>query len=304
MNRLQLLRSTGLVAASSVLGFYLTAGTSKPSTDKKITGYLRRLTEPGGGDNRSTFLPDNKTVVFASERSGMSQIWSVDREGGVPKRFYESTSNDYGRVAPSPDGTRLCFSSDRESQNAIYVLGIRNRRVKRISDLSYWSFGPTWSSRDEIAFFTKKGGNVLNIWSVRPDGSQSNQITNQPGESRQPWWSPDGTALAFCANNTSAIFAVWLSNADGRDARAITHHGTYAQPFWSPNGKMIAVSAKADEPYHRIYIMEADGSNLMPIDQPADVDNVHPAWSPDGRSVAFTSGNGASGSIFIFDFQA
>jgi hypothetical protein len=41
------------------------------------------------------------------------------------------------------------------------------------------------SSRDLIAYFSRKGGNRINIWTVRPDGSGARRVTNRPGESRQ-----------------------------------------------------------------------------------------------------------------------
>jgi TolB protein len=94
---------------------------------------------------------------------------------------------------------------------------------------------------------------------------------------------------------------VWLANADGSSMRTITRHGSSEQPFWSPNGKKIAVSARIERPYRRIYVMNADGSDLTPIGQPLDVDNVHPAWAPDGRSIVFTSGTEACGALHIFD---
>src|SRR6266478_4345593 len=88
------------------------------------------------------------------------------------RRMHESVSNDYGRVAPNADGTKLCFSSDRSGQNAAYVLELASGRVTLVSDAAFWSFGPTWSSRDLIAFFSKKGGNALNIRTAhRPDRS-------------------------------------------------------------------------------------------------------------------------------------
>lgn len=265
-----------------------------------LPGDLRRLTEPGGGDNRATFMPDGKTLLFASRRSGKSQIWAADPDGEHPRLFRESAANDYGRVAPNSDGSRICFSSDRDGQNAIYVLEVESGRVTRASDLAFWSFGPSWSSRDLIAFFSKKGGNAINIWTVHPDGSDARQITDQLGQSRQPWWSPDGGTLAISADRGTGTFAIWLLNSDGSNARPITQEGSYAQPFWSPDGRKIAVSAQLREPHHRVYVMHADGSMLQPIAQPEGDDNVHPAWSPDGRSIVFTSGKDLKSSLYVF----
>jgi TolB protein len=142
---------------------------------------------------------------------------------------------------------------------------------------------------------------MINVWTVRPDGSEARQVTDQPGESRQPWWSPDGRTLAFSADRATGAFGIWLLTSDGSNARPITSRGSYEQPFWSPDGQRIAVSAMLDEPHHRIYIMDAGGSNLQPIHQPEGDNNVHPAWSPDGRSIVFTSGKDANGSLYAFD---
>jgi len=269
-----------------------------------LPGKLTQLTLPGGGDSRATYMPDGKTVLFASTRTGRSQIWSMDPDRGNARRAHESGANDYGRVAPSLHCRRLCFSSDRDGQNAIYVLDSRTGATTLVSDLAWWSFGPTWSSRDLIAYFSRKGGKGINIWTVRPDGSDARQVTDRPGESRQPWWSPDGRTLALSADDSTGAFQVWLMGADGSDARAITTRGNWQQPFWSPDGRQLAVSAKVDGSHFRILVMGADGGDVRPIRQPTGADNVHPAWSPDSRSIVFTSGMGEAGALWHFSFSA
>jgi TolB protein len=267
-----------------------------------LPGALIRLTSPGGGDNRATYMPDGKALLFASTRTGRSQIWSMDPDRGDARQLHESRANDYGRGAPSPDGARLCFSSDRDGQNAIYVLDLRSGKTTLVSDPAWWSFGPTWSWRDLIAYFSRKGGNRLNIWTVRPDGSDARQVTNRPGESRQPWWSPDGDTLALSADDGTGTFQLWLMAMDGSDARAMTTRGNWQQPFWSPDGHRIVVSAKVGLAAFRILVMGADGSGMQPIRQPAEADNVHPAWSPDSRSIVFTSGKGGAAALWRFTF--
>ena len=296
MHRRRFLLGAG-VSALCPLGAFVSA----TALGREIEGDLRRLTEPGAGDNRATFLPGGTTLLFASLRSGKSQIWSLDLLNSQVRRFHVSAANDFGRVAPNSDGTRICFSSDRGGQNAVYVLELTSGEVRCVSDPAFWSFGPTWSSRNVIAFFSRKGGNALNIWTVRPDGSPARQITNLPGESRQPWWSPDGGTLALSADHATGIYDVLLLDADGANVRSITRRGSCEQPFWNPDGRKIAISAKIDDQPYRIYVMEADGSDVRPIRQPQDADNVHPAWSPEGRSIVFTSGKGAKQALYILD---
>jgi Tol biopolymer transport system component len=106
------------------------------------------------------------------------------------------------------------------------------------------------------------------------------------------WWSPDGDTIAFSGDRGSGLFGLWLADSNGANARPITDRGSFDQPFWHPDGGSIAVSARIDGPYRRIYVVSAKGSNLRPIQQPDDVDNVHPAWSPDGRSIVSHPGRG------------
>jgi Tol biopolymer transport system component len=227
----------------------------------------------------------------------------MDPDGSDPRRLYESAANDYGRVSPSPDGTRLSFSSDRTGQNVVYVLDTRPGTITAISDPMVWSFGPSWSSRDRIAYFSRQGGNRLNIWTVSPDGSDRQQVTNRPGESRQPWWSPDGATLAFSADNGTARFQVRLAAANGADQRVLTRTDNWQQPFWSPDGLRLAASAQLGSIDFQILLIDADGAKVQRIKQP-EGDNVHPAWSPDGRSIVFTAGRDNGSALWRFDFPA
>jgi len=178
MDRRRFFVATGAMAASPLLPWIVSVNIGSLARGNEVGSNLRELTAPGGGDNRATFMPSGETILFASKRSGKSQIWAIDPDGREPRRFHESGANDFGRVAPNSDGSQICFSSDRDGHNAVYVVDVASGRLVLVSDPAFWSFGPSWSSRDVIAFFSKKGGNVLNIWTVRPDGSGARQVTD------------------------------------------------------------------------------------------------------------------------------
>ncbi len=213
-----------------------------------VAGQLTQLTKSGDGDNRATYMPDGNSLLFVSSRSGRSEFWPTFPAPARPISCARARPM-ITAASRRADGSHLCFSSDRDGENAIYVLDLKSGAVARISDPAYWSFGPTWSSRDLIAYFSKKGGDRINTWIVRPDGTEARQITNRPGESRQPWWSQDGSMLALSADNGTGAFQLWLSAEDGSNARTITREGNWQQPFWSPDGSRIAVSAKIDCPH-------------------------------------------------------
>jgi Tol biopolymer transport system component len=114
----------------------------------------------------------------------------------------------------------------------------------------------------EIAYSSKQDG-TIQIWLMDASGNQLSKITNMPAGACQPTWSPDGNQLAF------------TSPCDGR-------HDLY--------------------PGAQIYLINADGTNLhllpVPNDPQGDFD---PAWSPDGKKIAFTSLRGGSPHIFLYD---
>ena len=62
------------------------------------------------------------------------------------------------------------------------------------------------------------------------------------------------------------------------------------------------MSAKVDFASFLILVMDVDGGGLRKIQQPADADNIHPTWSPDGRTIVFTSGERKAGALWRFTF--
>jgi len=87
---------------------------------------LRQLTSGGDSGRNGSFSdgtpawsPDGQAIAFASDRSGESEIWLVNRNGTHLRRLTRRGGND---PAWSPDGRQIAFDSRRNGNYAIYVM--------------------------------------------------------------------------------------------------------------------------------------------------------------------------------------
>jgi TolB protein len=133
---------------------------------------------------------------------------------------------------------------------------------------------------------------------MNADGTNLLRLTNDPGSDYAPNWSPDGGRIAFASTRSGGVPHIHVMNADGSGVTKLTA-GTptgvsFSWPAWSPDGRRIAVIVESNCDYYYYYyceysvqLMNTDGSGLTWLAR-ADL-AARPAWSPDGRTVAFSA---------------
>jgi Tol biopolymer transport system component len=134
-------------------------------------------------------------------------------------------------------------------------------------------------------------------------------------------WSPDGRKLAFFGGGNCGqyCFNLWVMNSDGSGRRNLTPKlwaagveqggGPTFDPAWSPDGQMIAFVGSTGRPFvgptaglgEPIYVVKADGSGLRNLTPKPVGADAAPAWSPDGRKLAFVSDRDGNSDVYVMN---
>jgi Tol biopolymer transport system component len=131
----------------------------------------------------------------------------------------------------------------------------------------------------------------LEIYSMRPDGSDVTRLTHNPLPDEHPAWSPDGSRIAFTGDCDPAKYGVCVMDADGTGGRRVSDEEFFhptGHPAWSPDGTRIVFQGQRSTGQVDLYFVNTDGTGLVNITDTPDVSEFHPAWSPDGSKIAFS----------------
>jgi Tol biopolymer transport system component len=230
--------------------------------------FFRQITDLPGEERQAQLDPGGTNFVFVSDASGNPDIYLQRVGGRNPVNLTKDSPEADTAPAFSPDGERIAFRSERGGVGGIFVMGSTGESVKRLTD---FGFDPAWS----------------------PDGKQ---IVFSSGDGQNPW-------------SRDALAQLWVVASNGvGEIRQLTREGDAVQPSWSPGGRRIAFWGLSAGGQRDIRTIPADSGGSAPNAEaraaasepvPVAVTNDaaidwNPVWSPDGRSLYFSSERGGS----------
>jgi Tol biopolymer transport system component len=271
---------------------------------------VRQVTSGHGDDREPQFSPDGTRIAFSSDRAfkGSYDIWSVEVATGKLTQRTSDAADEY-EPAWSPDGKEIAFVSG---------VGIQGTSIQsinteeKVSTLATAPKGarfnsPSWSPDGKLAYIQFAGTKSLLYVAGKPAASLDDVFPFAVSwlSGGKVLFTGNGkihvTALESGATSEVPFEATFVLNRpeyrrkhielDSDASRAVKG---IVSPALSPDGKRIVFEA-----LNQLWLMEIGG-------KPRQLTNDRfykedPAWSPDGKSIAYSSDKGGDEDLYILD---
>jgi TolB protein len=213
-----------------------------------------------------------------------------------------------GDIAALTTSQRIVFTSARKGGYDIFKMDPQGNNVVRLTTFAKYERNPAWSwDNKRIAMVRPRldASNVQHsdIYLMNADGSNGHwaRSTPFPYNLDYPTWSPDGSRILLTIEQLGKPYLATLTLATGQ-VKFVTSGGTGVQgdyPSYDPTGKKIAyVTAYG----HKLDQVNVDGSGHTTLVDVAAASITSPAFSPDGKRIAFDQNDAGNIDIWVDNF--
>ncbi|MBT3266767.1 hypothetical protein HN371_06400 [Candidatus Poribacteria bacterium] len=222
-------------------------------------------------------------------------------------------------TAETPPTTRLAYATESSSQfdrrcYALYSIALDGSDVRLLSMQPRPIAGIDWGPTARKIAYADSWGPALSLWAVEPNDLDLDWFTTRDiWDDSYPSWSPDGRRIAMMSNRAgndeihiveaAELDADRVDYAKTHDPTNITHTPVDERwPAWSPVGDVIAFVSDRSGTF-QIHLTDPNGANVRQItharDFPDGITRPPMAWSPDGRTLAFSARVGKRYDIYF-----
>ncbi len=242
-----------------------------------------------GADACSYFFPAGDRVVYTSTKDNLhlplgdfsdienyptgAELYSADLDGSNVTRITDNVLYE-AEVSVSPDGEWLLFGRLIDGRMELWRMRPDGTDEFQITDTPELQEGGAFYMPDSEHIIYRawkrsdegQRGMPMTIYTIKHDGTETKQITHEPGMNWSPHPAPDGKHFVYVKMLARGNFEVFMMNTETGTQTRLTHNEAFdGFPAFSPDGKTVGFSSSRNqEPgSRRMAIHLMDVSSLM-----------------------------------------
>ncbi|MEO8099014.1 MAG: hypothetical protein ABI811_15030 [Acidobacteriota bacterium] len=240
-------------------------------------------------------------IYFVSDRTGSTEIWSMDHDGGNQARMTkENAITKMGAV--SADGKLVAYVTMVKNTGwQIRVIATATGRQQTfVNPVTSTITAPDFSPDGKQLWFSMTLSDYAQIVVANVNGGQLKRVSSVRTIETSPRVNPKtGGEILFISGRTGHP-QLYKMKADGTGAESITNgEGEVANPAWSPDGRFVAFAWNRgfDPGNFNIFVMDVATKNMIQLTH-GNGTNESPTWAPDGLHIVFSNQKGRSTQIY------